>query len=89
MLAFFYAKIEEMNFPEGLDSIGSSAIYATELTEIILPNTVKKIGEAALADNKKLKSIILPEGLAEIPQRLCGFMLKVRKNRNSKIRDKN
>ena len=42
MLAFYYARVKEMNFPEGLDSIGSSAIYATELTEIILPNTVKK-----------------------------------------------
>ncbi len=79
MLAFYYARVEEMNFPEGLDSIGFSAIYATKLTEIILPNTVKKIGNAALADNKKLKSIILPEGLAEIPQRLCSYCSNLEK----------
>ena len=73
VLAFYYTRVEEMNFPEGLDSIGFSAIYATDLTEIVLPNTVKKIGNAALADNKKLKKVVLPEGLTEIPQRLCGL----------------
>lgn len=70
-LAFYYTKVQEMNFPEGLDSIGFSAIYATDLTEIVLPNTVKKIGSAAFQDNKKLKKIVLPEGMTEIPIRLC------------------
>ncbi len=70
-LAFYYTKVQEMNFPEGLDSIGFSAIYATDLTEIVLPNTVKKIGSAAFQDNKKLKRIVLPEGMTEIPIRLC------------------
>ena len=71
MLAFFYTRVEEMNFPEGLDSIGFSAIYGTHLTEIVVPNTVKKIGNAAFADNRRLKKVILPEGLTGIPQRLC------------------
>ena len=71
MLAFFYAKIEEMNIPEGLDSIGYSAIYGTHLTEIVLPNTVKRIGNAAFSDNKRLKRVVLPRGITEIPIRLC------------------
>ena len=37
LLAFYYARVKELNFPEGLDSIGFSAIYATHLTEIVLP----------------------------------------------------
>mgnify|MGYP002293390656 FL=1 len=72
-LAFYYAKVKEMNFPEGLDSIGFSAIYATDLTEIVLPNTVKRIGAAAFSDNKRLKRVVLPEGLLEIPKRLCSL----------------
>ena len=79
MLAFYYARVKEMNFPEGLDSIGSSAIYGTHLTEIVLPNTVKRIGNAAFSDNKRLKRVVLPEGLAEIPQRLCGLCSKLEK----------
>ena len=73
LLAFYYARVKELNFPEGLDSIGFSAIYATHLTEIVLPSTVKRIGGAALADNKRLKRVVLPEGLSEIPKRLCGL----------------
>ena len=73
LLAFYYARVKELNFPEGLDSIGFSAIYATHLTEIVLPSTVKRIGGAALAENKRLKRVVLPEGLSEIPKRLCGL----------------
>ena len=73
MLAFFYAKIEEMNIPEGLDSIGYSAIYGTHLTEIVLPNTVKRIGNAAFSDNRRLKRVVLPRGITEIPIRLCSL----------------
>ena len=32
-----------------------------------------QIGGAALADNKRLKRVVLPEGLNEIPERLCGL----------------
>ncbi|KGN79073.1 cell surface protein [Porphyromonadaceae bacterium COT-184 OH4590] len=73
VLAFYYNRVEEMNFPEGLDSIGFSAVYATHLTEIVLPNTVKKIGNAAFSDNKKLKRIVLPEGITKLPKRLCSL----------------
>ena len=72
-LAFYYTRVKEMNFPEGLDSIGFSAIYATHLREIVLPSTAKRIGGAALAENKRLKRVVLPEGLSEIPKRLCGL----------------
>ena len=67
MLAFYYVRVEEMNFPEGLDSIGLSAIYATHLREIVLPNTVKRVGDSSFSNNLKLKRIVLPEGLTEIP----------------------
>ena len=67
LLAFYSARVEEMNFPEGLDSIGLSAIYATHLREIVLPNTVKRVGDSSFSNNLKLKRIVLPEGLTEIP----------------------
>lgn len=71
ILAFYCTSIQEMNFPEGLDSIGHSAIYVTNLTEIVLPNTVKKLGNAAFQGNKKLKKLVLPKGITEIPIRFC------------------
>lgn len=57
---------------EGITEIGKGAfMYATNLCEINLPSTLKKLGEISFSDCKNLRTspLVLPEGLTEIPRR--------------------
>ena len=71
ILAFFDSLVDDMNFPEGLDSIGYLSMHGARLTEVVLPKTIKKIGFEAFGSNSKLKRVVLPEGLTEIPDKFC------------------
>lgn len=71
ILAFFDSLVDDMNFPEGLDSIGYLSMHGARLTEVVLPKTIKKIGFEAFGSNSKLKRVVLPEGLTEIPDNFC------------------
>ena len=71
IFAFFDSSVDDMNFPEGLDSIGYLSMHGTRLTEVVLPKTIRTIGNEAFADNGKLKRVVLPEGLTEIPDKFC------------------
>ena len=71
IFAFFDSSVDDMNFPEGLDSIGYLSMHGTRLTEVVLPKTIKKIGFEAFGSNSKLKRVVLPEGLTEIPDNFC------------------
>ena len=71
IFAFFDSSVDDMNFPEGLDSIGYLSMHGTRLTEVVLPKTIRTIGNEAFADNVKLKRVVLPEGLTEIPDKFC------------------
>ena len=71
ILAFFDSLVDDMNFPEGLDSIGYLSMHGARLTEVVLPKTIKKIGFEAFGSNSKLKRVVLPEGLTEIPEKFC------------------
>ena len=71
IFAFFDSSVDDMNFPEGLDSIGYLSMHGTRLTEVVLPKTIKKIGFEAFGSNSKLKRVVLPEGLTEIPDKFC------------------
>ena len=70
IFAFFDSSVDDMNFPEGLDSIGYLSMHGARLTEVVLPKTIRTIGNEAFADNVKLKRVVLPEGLTEIPDKL-------------------
>ena len=64
-----------LTIPAGVRSIGAYAMYLVQTEEIVLPDSVTVIGEAAFAENDELAGIVLPEGLAEIPARAfygCG-----------------
>ena len=64
-----------LTIPAGVRSIGAYAMYLVQTTEIVLPDSVTVIGEAAFAENDELAGIVLPEGLAEISARAfygCG-----------------
>ena len=71
ILAFFDSLVDDMNFPEDLDSIGYLSMHGARLTEVVLPKTIKKIGFEAFGSNSKLKRVVLPEGLTEIPDKFC------------------
>lgn len=59
--------LKNVIFNGGLTIINSGAFSGCEnIEEIILPNTVKKIGSRAFADCKRLKRIVIPEGCEEI-----------------------
>ena len=64
-----------LTIPAGVRSIGAYAMYLVQTEEIVLPDSVTVIGEAAFAENDELAGIVLPDGLAEIPARAfygCG-----------------
>ena len=79
ILAFFDSLVDDMNFPEGLDSIGYLSMHGTRLTEVVLPKTIRTIGNEAFADNVKLKRVVLPEGLTEIPDKLFSECIELEK----------
>lgn len=61
-----YQKPEEM---EGFTAIGEYAFAEqTDLTEVRIPDSVKKLGERAFSGCTDLRSVIMPEGLTEIGQ---------------------
>ena len=79
ILAFFDSLVDDMNFPEGLDSIGYLSMHGTRLTEVVLPKTIRTIGYEAFATNYKLKRVVLPEGLTEIPDKLFSECIELEK----------
>ena len=64
-------------------------MHGARLTEVVLPKTIKKIGFEAFGSNSKLKRVVLPEGLTEIPDKFCCSCIELEKNSNSRICDKN
>ncbi|MBQ8241745.1 MAG: leucine-rich repeat domain-containing protein [Bacteroides sp.] len=71
----FYSceKLSEVEWNEGLETIGSSAFRYTALTEFKAPSTLKTIGDAAFYDDKSLAEIILNEGLISIEGNAFGY----------------
>lgn len=47
--------------PEGVEKLGTAAIYNTELSEIKLPASLKEIGRHGLSSNEKLTAVDLSE----------------------------
>lgn len=51
---------------EGVTSIGHHAFYKKNIPTVYLPNSLKKIGAEAFADNQKLTNIYIPINVEEI-----------------------
>lgn len=58
--------IESVEFEEGLEAIGESAFYSTNLKEVVIPGSVKRINRNAFSYCEKLEKITLNEGLVTI-----------------------
>ena len=62
----------ELIIPEGVTEIGNQAFNyngAGKISSVILPSTIKVIGEAAFLGHSRLTDIIIPEGLVSIKMR--------------------
>ncbi len=74
--AFARNSLKSVSFPEGLETIGKSAFLGAAdnlysqpngtINTILLPSTLKDIGESAFANNRYLNNVAIPEGIAEI-----------------------
>ena len=62
-----YYKAEHLVVEDGVTSIGYNAFYNyTDLVDVTLPNSLKKIGAQAFGWCCNLKEIVIPEGVTEI-----------------------
>lgn len=62
--AFHFAPVTSLTLPEGILKLGYKAIYQTQLTEIVVPNSVTLMDYEALGYNKKLEKITFGENIA-------------------------
>ena len=58
---FYNTRVAEVNFPEGLDSIGNGAFYASDLKIADLPNSITKIASLTFSMCDRLRYIHIPE----------------------------
>lgn len=60
-------KIESIDLPQGLDSLGASAFHFCEsLKEVTIPDKIKNISDALFSHCTSLSKVNLPEGLESI-----------------------
>lgn len=65
--AFGYSnRLQSINFPSTLTSIGYDAFRETDLSEVNIPGSVENIGSSAFYRNKNLKKLSFGEGLVNI-----------------------
>lgn len=62
----FCGKLKNVYFSEGIEKIDANAFADTALEKVIIPHSVKYIGESAFANNEKLVELTLQEGLEVI-----------------------
>ena len=65
--AFYNTRVEEANFPEGLEYIKGLAFEGSDLKKAILPSTLKDLSEFTFSMCPKLQGIKIPEGVTKIP----------------------
>lgn len=87
--AFRYCdNLAEIDFPEGLQSIGARAFYPSSLTELIFPSSLQEIESEAFYHNGKLHSVKFNScvDVGQAAFACCPQLLKrsVRKPRNMK-----
>ena len=58
--------LKSVNIESNITEIPDYAFYRSNITSIVLPNTVKKIGFSSFWMCKELESIVLPDGVKEI-----------------------
>ncbi|MBE5923928.1 MAG: hypothetical protein E7271_05595 [Lachnospiraceae bacterium] len=58
--------LKKVNWPEGVTEIGDFAFHITKLSEIIIPDTVTKVGKGAFSKNQDyVAKLYIPDSLKE------------------------
>ncbi|MEG1710995.1 MAG: S8 family serine peptidase, partial [Clostridia bacterium] len=63
--------------PEGVVEIGPYVFYEREITSVVFPSTLKKIGDSAFCSNYKLEQLTIIEGVTTIEKNafsMCSIM---------------
>ena len=72
-----FSMVKNVTIPEGVEEIEMCAFMdCSELTTLIIPSSLKTIGNSAVAHCTNLKNIAIPEGVAKIDEYAfydCGF----------------
>lgn len=65
--AFAYCEnLSAVSFSKGLTSIGEKAFYSAHITTLVLPDSVKRMGDYAFGGCKKLTSVILSDATTSL-----------------------
>lgn len=67
VLLRYNGKDSEVNIPEGVVEIGSSAFRMSKVTKVKIPKGVRKIGSSAF-EKSSLTEILIPEGVTSIEE---------------------
>lgn len=74
--SFAYTDLKKVTIPSTLDCIANRAFFTSGLTEIKIPANVKSLEEFSLSYCRKLKTIVLSEGLEKIGRyAFCGCLV--------------
>lgn len=75
---FLTSDITSVVIPEGVETIESDAFFSCQvLKEVVLPSTLKKIGEGAFQLDKILPCVVIPDGCEEIGPNVFFFCDKL------------
>ncbi|MBR2231372.1 MAG: C10 family peptidase, partial [Prevotella sp.] len=67
-------QLQSLTLSEGLESIGDRALSSLNITELILPSTLKAIGEQAFSYSSSIKTLTIPEGVTTIGNYAFAYM---------------
>ncbi len=67
-----FSNLTEIELNEGLEKIEKNAFMLTDLKDIVIPNSVKVIGQSVFDYCENLKSVVFPTKLKNIPTMFMG-----------------
>lgn len=71
MLLEYKGKDREVTVPEGVTVIGHAAFISQSITKVIIPNTVREIGDAAFQMCTELTSLTIPGSVKKLGTAIC------------------
>lgn len=71
--------LRKVELQEGIEVISEYAFCETGIEELIVPGTVKKIGDSAFSSCKKLKSVVIKHGVKKICRDAFSFCKRIEK----------
>ncbi len=66
-------KLERIQIPDGVERIGVGAFYGCGLKSLVLPASVKEIGNWAFAWMSRLEHLVIPDGVTHIGSRAFAY----------------